>query len=243
MVGNSRPFLTAKWLKLLMLNYLCPPELLMPLLPRGVELDTWESENLISVVGFMFAETRIKGVAIPGHVNFEEVNLRFYVRRLMPDGEIRRGVVFIRELVGKQLVATVAKTIYSEPYLRVPISHSSTLSVEAGGSLCYRWGTDPNAAEITAQVSGAAKPLEVGSHEEFITEHYWGYTRRRNGATSEYEVLHPRWNCWKCDEARLKGDTSPYYGSGFAEILASAPYSSLVAVGSEVSVFPGKNLG
>lgn len=241
MAGDPRPFLTAKWLNLLILNYQCPPEVLAPYLPNGVELDTWESHTLISVVGFVFADTKIRGIAIPGHVNFDEVNLRFYVKRLMPDGEVRRGVVFIRELVAKQLVATVAKTIYEEPYQRVPLDHIIDLSQEVGGTIAYRWGSQSK-VQIEGKVSGQFQPLGEGSQEEFITEHYWGYTKRSNGNTSEYQVLHPRWNVWKCDSASLTGDTDQYYGSQFAEILKEKPYSALVAVGSEVKVFPGRTI-
>ncbi|MBX3113885.1 MAG: DUF2071 domain-containing protein [Fimbriimonadaceae bacterium] len=242
MAGEPRPFLTANWLNLLMLNYVCPAELLDSYLPNGVELDTCDSQTLISVVGFMFTETKVRGVVIPGHVNFAEVNLRFYVRRLMPDGELRRGVVFIRELVPKQLVATVAKTIYDEPYQRVPLTHEVDLREETGGAVTYRWGEGENQIAITGTVSGPAEPLQAGSQEEFITEHYWGYTRRKNGTTSEYQVLHPRWNVWKCDSASLIGDTTLYYGARFAEILTRVPASALVAVGSAVQVFPGRSI-
>lgn len=242
MAGEPRPFLTANWLNLLMLNYVCPAELLVPYLPNGVELDTWDSQTLISVVGFMFTETKVRGVVIPGHVDFAEVNLRFYVRRVMPDGELRRGVVFIRELVPKQLVATVARTIYDEPYQRVPLTHEVNLREETGGAVTYRWGYGENQIAITGTVSGLAEPLQAGSQEEFITEHYWGYTKRKNGTTSEYQVLHPRWDIWKCDSASIKGDTTQYYGAHFAEILKRDPVSALIAVGSAVQVFPGRSM-
>lgn len=242
MAGEPRPFLTANWLNLLMLNYVCPGELLVPYLPKGVALDTWDSQTLISVVGFMFTETKVRGVAIPGHVDFAEVNLRFYVRRVMPDGELRRGVVFIRELVAKQLVATVAKTIYDEPYQRVSLSHEINLCEETGGTVTYRWGNGENQIAITGTVSGPAELLQPGSQEEFITEHYWGYTKRKNGSTSEYPVLHPRWKVWKCDSASLKGDTTQHYGAQFAEILNRDPSSALIAVGSAVQVFHGQSI-
>lgn len=82
----KRPFLTAEWRWLAMLNYEVPPEILEPWLPRGVELDSWQDRTLVSLVGFRFLDTRVMGVAIPGHRNFDEVNLRFYVRRKMLGG-------------------------------------------------------------------------------------------------------------------------------------------------------------
>ena len=142
----SRPFLTARWESLLLLNYECPASLLEPLVPKGTTLDPWPGTPLISLVGFMFRDTRVRGIALPGHRTFEEVNLRFYVRRETPDGEVRRAVVFIRELVPRRIIATVARVLYNEPYLAVPMSHrldldparvappSSTGSMVAGGS-------------------------------------------------------------------------------------------------------------
>ena len=116
------PFLTARWEHLVLLNYVCPAALLEPLVPAGTTLDRWEGEALVSLVGFLFSDTRLLGVPVPFHRTFEEVNLRFYVRGPAPD--FRRAVVFIRELVPRWAIAAVARGIYNEPYLSVPMSPS-----------------------------------------------------------------------------------------------------------------------
>src|SRR6188474_1200737 len=113
----ERPFLTARWEDLVLLNYSCPVEILEPLVPAGTVLDLWDGDALVSLVGFMFKDTRVLGLAIPFHRTFEEVNLRFYVRRIGTDGEIRRAVVFVRELVPRQAIATIARRMYNEPYV------------------------------------------------------------------------------------------------------------------------------
>jgi uncharacterized protein YqjF (DUF2071 family) len=77
-----------------MLNYEVEPERLMPLVPKGTELDTHDGKTFVSMVGFLFLNTRVMGLAIPFHRDFEEINLRFYVRRKAEDGW-RRGVVFV----------------------------------------------------------------------------------------------------------------------------------------------------
>jgi uncharacterized protein YqjF (DUF2071 family) len=41
------------------------------------------------MVGFVFKDTRVLGIKWPFHVNFEEVNLRFYVRHF--DGKEWKG--------------------------------------------------------------------------------------------------------------------------------------------------------
>ena len=134
-----RPFLTARWESLVLLNYACPASLLEPLVPPGTTLDTWRGQHLISLVGFLFRDTRLLGLSIPFHRTFEEVNLRFYVRRARADGTVVRAVVFIREVVPKRAIAAIARAAYNEPYLALPMSHRLSLSTTAGGLAEYRW--------------------------------------------------------------------------------------------------------
>jgi len=233
------PFLTARWENLVLLNYRCPAELLLPLVPRGTELDDWQGNHLISLVGFLFQDTKVRGWRIPRHRNFEEVNLRFYVRRETPD-EVRRGVVFIRELVPRRAIAMVARALYNEPYSAVPMTHDVNLSESEGGSVNYSWRHQGHAYSMGAKTIGAAKPLLLGSEAEFITEHYWGYNRQRDGKTLEYQVAHPSWKVWTCESSTYIGPLDDsLYGPGFSEILRSAPTSSHLALGSEVEVYAG----
>src|ERR1041385_7211042 len=115
---DHKRFLTAEWNNLLMLNYAVDALLLKPLVPPGTELDAFEGKAYVSLVGFEFNRTRVLGWAVPFHQNFEEVNLRFYVRR-----GSKRGVVFIRELVPRYAVAAIARWAFNENYSCVPMSH------------------------------------------------------------------------------------------------------------------------
>lgn len=243
-MNAHKPFLTAEWRNLVMLNYVVPPSLLEPWVPYGTELDFWEGRSLISLVGFQFLKTRIKGWAIPGHQQFEEVNLRFYVRRLI-DGEVRRGVVFLKELVAKPIVSWVANAVYRETYLTLPMSHRVQIPVSATdrtGLAEYRWKTKYSEMKLRATFGGPPQPLQPGSLETFITEHYWGYTRWSPETTLEYPVEHPPWRVWNVDQAELHGDTTEIYGPEFAAILSEPPASALVADGSPVMVYQGKKL-
>ena len=218
-----------------MLNYEAPLELLVPLVPAGVELDRWRGTLYVSVVGFLFRDTRVLGVSIPGHRTFQEVNLRFYVRRHV-DGELRRGVVFIRELVPRRAIALVARMLYNEPYRALPMKHgigSGTDSVERE----FSWRAGAGWTSIRARTNGEPRPLETDSESEFITEHYWGYTRQRDGGTIEYRVDHPRWNVWNASDARIDGEVRSVYGEAFARVVERAPRSAFVADGSPVTVF------
>jgi uncharacterized protein YqjF (DUF2071 family) len=241
-LGSSPTFLTARWEDLVLLNYRCPSELLAPLVPQGTVLDLWNGEALISLVGFLFRDTRVLGLPIPFHVTFEEVNLRFYVRRTTPSGELRRAVVFVRELVPRQAIAAIARWVYNEPYLAVPMSHRSSLNVQEGGTASYSWRHGGAAFVMTADAAGPARLPSPGSEAEFITEHYWGYTHQRNDDTLEYQVEHPAWPVWEATRSEVSGPLASLYGPAFGEILSMPPRSTFVAVGSPVSVYRGVRL-
>lgn len=232
-------FLTARWEHLVLLNYICAPALLEPLVPAGTELDTWEGQTLVSLVGFLFADTRLMGLPVPWHRTFEEVNLRFYVRRPAPDG--RRAVAFIRELVPRWAIATVARAVYNEPYLALPMRHQSTLTME-GGEVRYGWTHRGEDFELGAAVIGPPAALVPGSQAEFITEHYWGYTRQRDGGTLEYQVEHPPWRIWTAADSWFRGQAAALYGPEFGALLSAPPQSAFVAVGSPVVVHRGRRL-
>jgi uncharacterized protein YqjF (DUF2071 family) len=234
-------FLTAEWRWLVMLNYEVPPEVLAPFVPRGTSLDFWEGRALASVVGFRFLDTRVVGVPIPLHRNFDEVNLRFYVKRELPDGEVRRAVVFIRELVPKPLIAWTARALYNEPYRALPMaSKTPDGPTEEPGLVSYFWRRRTAAGDagehVAARGDGEASVPAADTEAQFITEHYWGYTRQRDGSTIEYEVRHPKWRVWAAEYADLRVDVATLYGPEFVSALAAPPRSAFVAEGSPVSV-------
>ncbi|HEV7670950.1 MAG TPA: DUF2071 domain-containing protein [Thermoanaerobaculia bacterium] len=237
-----RPFLTARWEHIALLNYEVEPALVGSFVPAGTELDLWQDRCLVSLVGFRFLDTRLLGVPIPGHRDFDEVNLRFYVRRKGGDGIRRRAVVFIRELVPRWAIATVARWVYNEPYLSVPMSHDVRLTPEAGGFVTYGWRHRGESFALTAEATGPAQPLAPDSEAEFITEHYWAYTRQRDGGTLEYQVEHPPWSVWTPDRATCTGPGELLYGPDFGSILAKPPASAFLAVGSPVAVHKGVRL-
>lgn len=228
-----KPFLTAHWRYLAMLNYGIAPDLLTPYVPLGTELDFYNGETYVSVVGFLFYHTMVMGLPIPRHRNFEEVNLRFYVRKRSGD-TWRRGVVFIRELVPKIAVAVTARVFYGEPYQVVPM-RSEVIDREGEVNVRYEWRRKGSWEFIAMSGRGQAQPIAAGSHEEFITEHYWGYTKRGT-RTSEYRIEHPRWNIWPAERHEFSADAATLYGDRFLPVLAAPPASAFIADGSFVTV-------
>ena len=238
-----RPFLTAEWRHLVMLNYDVERAVVGPLVPAGTALDLWQDRALVSVVGFKFLSTRVLGVAVPFHRDFEEVNLRFYVRRDVPGADARRGVVFVRELVPRAAIAGLARLAYNEPYRAVPMrSVVPATPVDAPGRLTYEWRTGAAWQRLAATAAGAPAVPEPGSEADFITEHHWGYTRQRDGSTVEYEVTHPVWRVWSAADPVLAADVVELYGRAFASALARPPVSALIAEGSPVAVYPPRQL-
>ena len=241
---QRRAFLRAEWRYLVMLNYDVDPSVLHALVPRHTVLDLWNGRAIASVVGFRFLRTRVLGVPIPLHRNFEEVNLRFYVKHTTPSGEVRRGVVFVRELVPRAAIATVARVAFNEPYWSVPMrSTVPRKPVEDPGRVSYQWRTGSRWQHVAATANGAPALPGSESEEAFITEHFWGYTRQRDGGTIEYEVAHPRWRVWAAHEASLDADVPRLYGSSFARSLSANPISAFIAEGSAVTVFRPRRLG
>ena len=233
-------FLTGQWKYLAMLNYEIDPAILQRRVPRGTELDRWNGKTMVSIVGFMFLETRVLGIKIPFHVRFEEVNLRFYVRRKAEDGW-RRGVVFIKEIVPRRAIAIGARIFYNENYIARPMRHRVELdeSTVEHGVVEYGWRTGSRWNRLRAETAGAARPLVDGSEAEFITEHYWGYAAQRDGGTIEYQVEHPRWLVWEATERQFDCDLGAVYGAEFAEALSARSSSAFVALGSDITVRRG----
>jgi uncharacterized protein YqjF (DUF2071 family) len=228
-----RPFLSANWRYLAMLNFVVDPKIVAPLVPPGTEIDFENGETFLSVVGFLFLDTRLLGLPIPLHRDFEEVNLRFYVRKKSAD-TWRRGVVFVREFVPKRAIATIARTFYGEPYVALPMKHQID-HVDLKLSVEYSWRRGSKWESLKMTASREAQTIPAGSHAEFITEHYWGYTGCRGGC-SEYRVEHPRWKVWNADGFEFKADVAALYGAQFVEPLSAPPRSAFIADGSPIEV-------
>jgi uncharacterized protein YqjF (DUF2071 family) len=234
-------FLKAEWNNLVMLNYEVDSKILKPYIPAGTELDLWEGKALVSMVGFMFNNTRVLGIKWPFHVNFEEVNLRFYVRYF--DGENwKRGAVFISEIVPKYIITTVANTLYKEHYRRLPMRHSVIPAGDDHTNFLYEWKLNGKWNQLGATVANTLTPIEPGSAEEFILEHYWGYNPWSDTITMEYQVEHVSWRIGKVNKYVFGADIETLYGEAFVPYLTAEPVSVFFAAGSEIAVRIGDKL-
>ncbi|WP_293786428.1 DUF2071 domain-containing protein [uncultured Pedobacter sp.] len=234
---NKGVFLTAEWRKLALAQYAVDEKILLKYLPPHTELDTWNGKYYVSLVGFMFTNVKLQGFSIPFHTNFEEVNLRFYVR-YKDVKEWKRGVVFIKEIVPLPAITFVANTVYKENYQTLPMKHV-WITQENQLEVDYLWKNKTwNNFQIIADAQ--AEEISAGSEEEFITEHYWGYTDIGFNKTSEYGVEHPRWQTYPVKSYKINVDFGINYGNDFAFLNRAQPDSVFLAEGSPIRVLKGK---
>lgn len=226
-------FLKAEWRKLILVNYEVSPHLLQPLVPKHTEIDFWNEKCYVSLVGFLFQETKVKGIKFPFHINFEEVNLRFYVKHKL-NNEIKRGVVFIKEIVPKPLIKFVANSIYNENYEAKKMKHN-ILEYNKQLAISYEWKNNNKIQSFGVVAQNTLKQCPKNSLEEFITEHYWGYNKKKN-STLAYEVKHPKWDIYPIQSANINVDFGATYGQEYDFLSLQKPNSIILAEGSEISV-------
>ena len=223
-----------------MANYVVPPELLLPFIPDKTEPDVFQGKTFVSLVGFMFLNTRIVGLSVPYHINFEEVNLRFYVK-YNDNGKWKRGTVFIKEIVPRPAISFIANTIYGEKYATMKMKHYHIEKPDIIET-CYEWKYKNKWNKLEAECHKKSQPMRINSEEEFIAEHYWGYTQNAKGKTYEYEVNHPRWEIFKVVNYTIHCDFKGIYGSEFSLLNNMEPSSVFMAKGSEVRIHRKKIL-
>ncbi len=236
----SSVFLSAQWRKLIMANYAINPILLKPFLPSHIELDHFEEKYFVSLVGFMFQDVKVKGMAIPLHTRFEEVNLRIYVKHYH-QGMWQRGVVFISEIVPKPAIAWVANTIYGEKYSTLPMRHQWQHNEERL-TIGYDWKKSGKWNHLSVEAANNPTKMAAGSEEEFIFEHYYGFTNQRGGQTGVYRVEHPSWEVYPVKNYTIDADFGALYGKAFSGLTGQTPDSVFLAEGSAVKIYKGERL-
>lgn len=230
----SDTFLSARWENLVMANYAVDPGVLQPFLPKGVILDLYKDVAYVSLVGFMFKNSRLFGLPIPLMGTFEEVNLRFYVKRIEGNVE-KRGVVFINETVPYKPVAWLANKLYKEHYIAIPTKNHFHEDAHAK-HIKYEWKINNKWNQLSVTTALQAQVMRAGSIEEFIFEHYFGYTKINDDVTQEYKVNHERWLVNEVHDYSIHCDFAAMYGDSFSGLGITAPHSVMLALGSQVTV-------
>ena len=233
-LNMSQVFLRAKWLNLIMANYEVDPIILKGYVPRFTELDFYNGTCYVSLVGFLFKDTRLKGMAVPFHRTFEEINLRFYVRQ-KENNKWKRGVVFLREIVPLPAITAVANVVYGEHYRTHKTKHLWNLGQEEW-HIEYHWRLKKEWNYLKVFAESSSHPIAEGSEEEFIAIQNWGYTSVSEKKTSVYQVHHPNWLIHNVRHYHVQCDVQNMYGAEFIEPLSQPPKSVFLAEGSDISV-------
>lgn len=224
-----------------MLNYEVDAAVLKPYIPAGTVLDLWEGKALVSMVGFMFLDTQVMGIKWPWHVNFEEVNLRFYVR-YFNGTEWKRGAVFISEIVPKHMIVLIANNLYKEHYRALPMRSSIIATEDHHTEFLYEWKLKGRWNKLGATASNELVDIKQGSPEEFILEHYWGYNGLSTIKTMEYQVEHISWQTGRVRDYVFDADVAALYGEEFKPFLEKEPVSAFYALGSDIIVRMGEKI-
>ena len=232
-------FLKAKWENIIMANYQIEPELLLPFLPKGVSLDLYQGKAYVSLVGFMFKNTKLFDVPIPFFGTFEEINLRFYVVRKEGD-ELKRGVVFINETIPYRLVAWIANKLYKEHYTVVPTKHQLIKTSESN-HIQFEWLLQKKWNSIAVDFDSKTESMKTDSLEKFIYEHYYGYTKINEHQTEEYQLRHPSWKTHKINDYNIDCDFEAMYGKSFSILNQTKPTAVFIAKGSDVAIYWKRN--
>jgi uncharacterized protein len=236
--GLKGPMMTTAWKDLLVASYEVPGEALQPYLPEGVELDSWNGKHYMSLVALHSKDMKGLGVRVPGGKNFEQVNLRFYVKRDTPEGE-KKGVVFIKQVMPSPTVALASQYLVNERIDTASMEHEVPED-SASGEVSYHWNVAGRSSEMSARRVGQAKPLLEGSQEEFLLENYAGYATQSDGQTVEYKVEHPPWNTWQTVDSVIDVDAEGLYGKDLAKYLSGPPSSVVLVDGSSTAVHAPK---
>jgi uncharacterized protein YqjF (DUF2071 family) len=229
-----KTFLTAKWQNLIMVNYEIDPTYLTPYLPAGVDLDFYNDKTYISLVGFLFKDSSLFNIPIPIFGTFEEINLRFYVKRKIGN-DIKRGVVFINETVPNKTVAWVANKLYKKHYTSIATKHNWKID-PSNKEIEYKWLVNKKWNFVKVIANSKAIKMKTDSIEEFIFEHYFGYTKLNTTQSIEYKVNHPSWLINEIKDYKINCDFTSFYGENFSILNSTIPNSVMFAEGSEISI-------
>ena len=201
-------------------------------LAPGVEPDRWNGKTHASLVALEMRDVRVRGWRIPGFTAHPQVNFRVYARH-----RAHPAVVFVRELVPSRIIAAIGRLRYGEPFQTARIS---TRVMEGTADLTVEYRFGPGAARYRVGVLAArdgAIPAAT-TFEHYLKERTHGCRTDRQGRVGTFRVEHPRWAVRKVMSVDYAVDFAALYGPQWDVLNHSRPVSTILAVGSNVSVYP-----
>ena len=189
------------WEDLLFEHWPVPEELLRPLVPPGLDVETRDGSAWLGVVPFRMRNVRLRGTpALPWVGVFPELNVRTYVRHR---GE-RPGVWFFSLDADQPLAVAVARRLFHLDYV-----WATMRCAREGGAVVYRShrrGAPAGEAEWRGRYASTGRPVPApaGSLPDFLTARYCLYAADARGRLYRGEIDHAP---WQLEEAMAEVDT------------------------------------
>ena len=238
--NQNRIFLKANWLRLASANYVVDPSILEKHIPNGTVLEAHNGKYFVSLVAFRYCETRLLNVRVPYHNIFEEINLRFYVKREITPGNWRSEVAFTKLFFPKTALTLVAKHIYKENYETKKMRHNWS---DNGNELFTSYGLKKNRWHSFDLVSDKkSSPIFSNTSEDFFSKHYWGTSKINRKSCTIYKIDHPVWESHKVLRSNISFDFNTVFGAEFKHLTNTEPDSTHLFNGSKVLVHKKKTV-
>ena len=234
----QKVLMTAKFSELVAVNFAIDPKILEPRVPRGLELDFYNDETYVSLICMMLRDVRVWGIPIHIATGFEEINLRFYVRRREGDG-YRRGCCFIKDYVSSGAAAWILGSLFKAEFQKLKMKHSNSGfdgAPESVPSVDYQWKVGDHWNRLRIKARSRIQKTSRDTKHGFILMHDNEYSQR-DGKTLEDRASRPAWTIWDAAQANFECDVKNLFGREFQRALSRRPASVFVTGGSDVTIY------
>jgi len=219
-----------RWDKLLFLHWEVPSDLLRPLVPPRLELDTYEGRAFVSVTPFTVRGARLRGLPpLPSLSDFHEVNVRTYVHL----GGEDPGVWFFSLDAASAPAVAIARASLRLPYCYARMSRGNAVGRDTYESSRI---VPPVRASLSASWTkgGSAEPAPLGTLEHFLAERYWLFSRAYGQKLFRMRVHHAPWPLQRVEALEVAQTLTTADGVAGVQGMPLAQYSD----GVDVEFFP-----
>jgi uncharacterized protein YqjF (DUF2071 family) len=183
---------------LLFAHWPVSPEMLRPLVPSRLHIDTFDGHAWVGLVPFRTWGTRLR-LLPPLLGAFGELNLRTYVTYAG-----KPAVWFFSLDVNNALAAVAARTVFRIPFVNADIQHEP----EGGGFRFHARRSE--GAEFLAYYAPVSPPFRAtrGSLDAWLTERYGLFTVGQDGNIYRGDLHHHSWSL-QAVEGEIEINTYP----------------------------------
>jgi uncharacterized protein YqjF (DUF2071 family) len=185
---EGQPIMHQKWGKLLFMHWRIDERLLRPLIPAGLEIDTFDGSAWIAVTPFTMWDIRAFPPfvpAVPGFSSLHELNVRTYVYL-----DRVPGVWFLSLDCNSAAAVFAARALFFLPYYHAEIKIKE--NVKKIDYALTRTEDPPATLQASRRISKTLPYSQPGSLEFFLTERYCLYSEHK-GELHRARIYHQPW--------------------------------------------------